>query len=141
MTPERWQQVARVYQSALEQAPSSRATFLADACRDDSALRREVESLLAQDHASVLVDHPVDVAAAAVMPPAPRRAPRCHRAPGSAPEARRETRNRDAASAGGAKSLPDSPDRLFIVRPAWVDRETATGSCSGGMDQRQGHRD
>ena len=29
MTPERWQQVARVYQSALEQAPAARDTFVA----------------------------------------------------------------------------------------------------------------
>jgi serine/threonine-protein kinase len=67
VTPERWQQVARLYQSALEQTPATRATFLAEACRDDSALRREVESLLAHEHVSVLVDHAVDAAAAAVM--------------------------------------------------------------------------
>jgi Tol biopolymer transport system component len=67
MTPERREQVARVYQSALEQAPASRAAFMADACRDDSALRREVESLLEQDQAAVLLDQPVDLAAAAVL--------------------------------------------------------------------------
>ena len=54
MTPERWQQVARVYQSALERAPAARGAFLADACRDDSDWRREVESLLARD---TLVEH------------------------------------------------------------------------------------
>jgi serine/threonine protein kinase len=70
MTPERWQQVSRVYQSALERAPASRAAFIADACRDDSDLRREVESLLAREQASVLVDHPVHAAAAAVLPSA-----------------------------------------------------------------------
>jgi len=75
MTPERWQQIARVYQSALEHAPATRGAFLADACRHDSDLRREVESLLAEEHASVLVDHAVDVAAAAVMPSAPGLAP------------------------------------------------------------------
>ena len=71
MTPERWEQIARVYQSALEHAPATRGAFLADACRDDSALRRDVESLLAQEHVSVLVDHAVDAAAGAVMPAAP----------------------------------------------------------------------
>jgi serine/threonine protein kinase len=67
MSPERWQQVARLYQSALEQVPASRAAFIADACRDDSDLRDEVESLLARDEASVLVDRPVHAAAAAVL--------------------------------------------------------------------------
>jgi len=71
MTPERWQRVAELYQSALEHTPAARSAFLAEACRDDSDLRREVESLLAQEHASVLVDHAVDIAAAAVMSPAP----------------------------------------------------------------------
>jgi serine/threonine protein kinase len=46
MTPERWQQVARVYQSALELDPSRRDAYLAEACRDDPELRREVEALL-----------------------------------------------------------------------------------------------
>jgi serine/threonine-protein kinase len=67
MTPERWQQVSRVYQSALERAPATRGAFVADACRDDSDLRREVESLLAREHAHVMVDDPVDAAAAALM--------------------------------------------------------------------------
>src|SRR5262245_13888793 len=71
MTPERWQQISRVYQSALEQAPATRAAFLVDACRDDSDLQREVESLLSRDDAHVLVDQPVDVAAAAVIGSAP----------------------------------------------------------------------
>ena len=71
MTPERWQQVARVYESALGQPPATRGAFVANACRDDSDLRREVESLRARDDAHVLVDRPIDVAAAAVMGGAP----------------------------------------------------------------------
>jgi hypothetical protein len=47
MTPERWQQVQRLYQSALGQEPSKRADFLKKACTGDEELRREVESLLA----------------------------------------------------------------------------------------------
>ena len=66
MTPDRWQEVSRLYQSALAQPVGMRAAFLAGACRDDSALRREVESLLAQEQAGVLVDQPVGAAAAAV---------------------------------------------------------------------------
>ena len=67
MTPERWARAAQLYESALEVEPGARAQFLADACRDDSSLRQEVESLLAQDQTAVLVDDPVGVAAAAVL--------------------------------------------------------------------------
>jgi len=49
MTPERWQQVKEVLQSALELAPSDRAVFIDQACDGDQALRQEVESLLATD--------------------------------------------------------------------------------------------
>ena len=47
MTPERWQQVERLYHAALEQAPAERAVFLDEACADDPDLRAEVDSLLA----------------------------------------------------------------------------------------------
>ncbi|HEV8486688.1 MAG TPA: protein kinase, partial [Blastocatellia bacterium] len=47
MTPERWQQVDRLLQSALERAPAERASFLSEACSGDDTLRKEVESLLA----------------------------------------------------------------------------------------------
>ena len=67
MTPERWARAAELYESALAVAPDARAAFLAQACRDDSGLRREVESLLAQEQAAVLVDAPIDVAAAVVL--------------------------------------------------------------------------
>ncbi len=46
MTPERWQQLKRIFQSALERNPAERAAFLTQAC-GDPALRREVESLIA----------------------------------------------------------------------------------------------
>ncbi len=49
MTPERWQQVDRLYHSALEREPGERSAFLAEACGDDEELCREVESLLAQE--------------------------------------------------------------------------------------------
>ena len=48
MTPERWQQVEQIYHSALERGESQRASFLKEACAGDEELRREVESLLAQ---------------------------------------------------------------------------------------------
>jgi eukaryotic-like serine/threonine-protein kinase len=67
MNPDRWRQVAEVYESALEREPASRGAFLADACREDSDLRREVESLLAQEHTSVVVDQDMLAVAAALL--------------------------------------------------------------------------
>ena len=43
MTPERWQQVERVYHAALERADAdARCAYLDAACGDDTGLRREV---------------------------------------------------------------------------------------------------
>ena len=67
MNPDRWRQVADVYESALEREPAARGAFLAEACRDDSALRREVESLLAQEHTTLVVDQDVLAVAAVVL--------------------------------------------------------------------------
>jgi predicted ATPase/serine/threonine protein kinase len=49
MNPERWQQVEQVYRAARRRNPHERDMFLDGACRDDSDLRRKVESLLAGD--------------------------------------------------------------------------------------------
>src|SRR6266404_4878935 len=49
MTPERWEQVGKLYQAALALPPDERDTFLDDACGDDTAMLREVESLLAAE--------------------------------------------------------------------------------------------
>jgi Tol biopolymer transport system component/tRNA A-37 threonylcarbamoyl transferase component Bud32 len=46
MTPERWQQVEELYHAAYATPLGERAAFLAEACREDQALRRQVESLL-----------------------------------------------------------------------------------------------
>ena len=46
MTPEQWQEIRPILESALERDPASRASFLDGACAD-SFLRREVESLIA----------------------------------------------------------------------------------------------
>jgi len=70
MTPERWRQVDKLLQSALERPPAERASFLNTACQGDEALRNEVETLLAsasdadgflespavQDAATLLID-------------------------------------------------------------------------------------
>jgi eukaryotic-like serine/threonine-protein kinase len=49
MTPERWRQVTEVFEAALEREPDQRASFIDEACSGDSALKSEVESLLAAD--------------------------------------------------------------------------------------------
>jgi len=48
MNPDRWRQVEAVCHAALERAPAERGRFLDEACAGDVALRREVESLMAQ---------------------------------------------------------------------------------------------
>ncbi len=47
-TPDRWQKIEALYHAALERDPASRAPFLDGACGSDSALRKEIESLLAE---------------------------------------------------------------------------------------------
>jgi len=60
MTPERWQQVESLFQSAFEREPNQRAAFLAAACAGDLSLQSEVESLLAADErAAGVIDSPV----------------------------------------------------------------------------------
>ena len=65
MSSDRWQQVDRLLEAALEVEPERRAAFLDEACGGDEALRREVESLLAAgDRAGDFLASPaVDVAA------------------------------------------------------------------------------
>ena len=46
---DRWQQVEKLCQSALELKESQRRAFLEEACAGDEALRREVEALLQFD--------------------------------------------------------------------------------------------
>lgn len=52
MTPDRWQAVDAIIQSALEYDRDRRAAFVAGACREDLALQREVVSLLAAHDAA-----------------------------------------------------------------------------------------
>lgn len=66
MNRERWQKVEVLYHAALERAPDERATYLAQACAGDAALRREVESLLSyDDKAAAFIEQPAVALAAA----------------------------------------------------------------------------
>lgn len=53
MTPERYQQVKRVFAEASALLPTERAAYLDRKCADDVDLRAEVESLLAHDEKSL----------------------------------------------------------------------------------------
>jgi eukaryotic-like serine/threonine-protein kinase len=49
MTAERWQEIGRIYQAAMDLPSSERSSFLEEECRGDGALRQEVESLISAD--------------------------------------------------------------------------------------------
>lgn len=49
MTPERYQQIGRLYHDALSREPAQRGAFLQEACAEDETLRQAVEKLLAAD--------------------------------------------------------------------------------------------
>ena len=59
MDPERWQRIKEVLHSALERPPQERASFLTDACAGDSALRLEVDTLIAShERAAGFIESP-----------------------------------------------------------------------------------
>jgi serine/threonine protein kinase len=64
LTPERWQQIARIYELVIDRDPATREAALSEACAGDDALRQQAESLLGQEAVEVLVDRPVWAAAA-----------------------------------------------------------------------------
>ncbi len=54
MTPQRWQQVRRIFEDALEQPSAARLAFLNNACGADDELRREVEALFAANETAAV---------------------------------------------------------------------------------------
>ena len=68
MTPERWQQIKHLFNSALERPLPERSIFLSEACGDDYTLRSEVESLLSSDNeAEQFIDVPAYEVAAELL--------------------------------------------------------------------------
>lgn len=65
MTPEQWQKVKDLFQSALERSSAERQAFLVDACKGDDRLLREVASLLKFD---ARADAFIEAPATAVLP-------------------------------------------------------------------------
>jgi hypothetical protein len=69
VAPQRLHEIERLFHEAGERTPAERERFLARACADDSTLRREVESLLAQPPEGV-IDAPFGALMAALVTPA-----------------------------------------------------------------------
>src|SRR5262245_2051207 len=66
--PERWQRVVDTYESVIDLDGDEREARLAAACAGDDELRREVESLIAQEQRQSPLDGPVWVAYNLLMP-------------------------------------------------------------------------
>src|SRR6185295_11837968 len=47
MNAERWQQITGIFEAALRQDAETRPALLAEVCKGDEELRREIEALLA----------------------------------------------------------------------------------------------
>ncbi len=64
MTPERYQQIKRVFAEACRLKPEQQAAYLDQACADDDDLRAEVEGLLHHDEKSLPIRPRISAAAA-----------------------------------------------------------------------------
>src|SRR5437868_2492791 len=68
MTPEKWQQVKEIFNSALNYRPEERSLFISQACSGDEQLRSEVESLIAShEESGSFIDKPAFEAAASML--------------------------------------------------------------------------
>jgi serine/threonine protein kinase/Tol biopolymer transport system component len=68
MTPERWQQVKSIFNSAINYRPDERAQFISQACSGDDVLRSEVESLIAShEQSGSFIDEPAIKIAAPLL--------------------------------------------------------------------------
>ena len=72
MTPERWRQITEIFHAARERDPARREAFVAEACRDDPTLRREVEAMLVGlDDAGHFGETPLFTSASRAEPASP----------------------------------------------------------------------
>jgi serine/threonine protein kinase/formylglycine-generating enzyme required for sulfatase activity len=70
MNKERWQEISRIFNVALEKPGDDRFLYLKEACGDDNGLRSEIEMLLAasDEHDSFIDSPKVDLTAAETEP-------------------------------------------------------------------------
>jgi hypothetical protein len=71
LTPERWQRVEELYHAAHARPIGERAEYLAEACPEDPALRRQVESLLNEQSDDGFLAAPSLETASALIPDVP----------------------------------------------------------------------
>ena len=126
MNQDRWRQVADLYEAVVAREPAVRVAFLAEACRGDSHLRREVESLLAHEHTRLIVDQEMLGVAAVVLEGMSRLQPGTPLGPyrvdafigaggmGEVYRARDEKLNRDIALKVLPESLTQDPDLIAL---------------------------
>jgi serine/threonine protein kinase/Tol biopolymer transport system component len=68
MTPERWQQVKEIFNSAIAHPLEERGVFISQACSGDDELRSEVESLIAShEESGSFIDQPAFEVAASLL--------------------------------------------------------------------------
>src|SRR6266540_4431445 len=68
MTPERWQQVKEIFNSAINYRPDERAMFLSRVCSGDEGLRGAVESLIeSHERTGSFIDSPAYEAGATIL--------------------------------------------------------------------------
>jgi eukaryotic-like serine/threonine-protein kinase len=67
MTPERWRHVTRVYGAVMTKPPEARPAALLELCPDDEGLRKEVESLLADESGPAVLDRPFSEVASSLV--------------------------------------------------------------------------
>jgi serine/threonine protein kinase len=72
MSDQRWQRIEQLFHQAADLAPFERAEFLSRVCSGDSELRRQVESLLANDKSK---DDVLDAAVARAVDQLPTLSP------------------------------------------------------------------
>ena len=72
MNPERLRQIEELYHSARECDPDERDRFLAEACRNDEELYREVVSLLAEEISEGPLERPISKIAARLLGDSPK---------------------------------------------------------------------
>ena len=70
MNPERWRQIERIYNLALDRPLREREGFLDSRCHGDQSLRRELDRLLRRaESAATFLDEPAILVAPQLMGP------------------------------------------------------------------------